>query len=77
MAKLVLLELCPRQRRRGTACWRINAAIGLPLSRRRCWWLTAMVRSLPSGVGVQQGALGQPAPRLAIKHCQCPLWVKS
>ena len=20
--------------------------------------------------------LGQPTPRLAIKHCQCPLWVK-
>ena len=24
-----------------------------------------------------QGALGQPTPRLAIKHGTCPLWVTS
>ena len=27
--------------------------------------------------GAHQGALGQPTPRLAIKHGQCPLWVKA
>jgi hypothetical protein len=29
MAKLVLLELCPRQRRRGTACWRIKSFLNV------------------------------------------------
>ena len=31
----------------------------------------------PSVSGANQGALEQPTPRLAIKHCQRPLWLIS